>query len=175
MENRFRFALEIVKAIRAVIPKNMPLFLRVSGTDYKNADDMLYPDPHGWDIQQVIELCRLAVPLGIDFIDISAGGNVPGNKGVFGSDFGLHIPLAQRVKEANIEGLIVGTVGGMNVAKLSEQVLQEGKADVILVAREFIKDPSYVYTAARELGVMARWANQYSWMWPFTFDDKHKL
>lgn len=167
-ENRFRFALEIIKAVRAVIPAGMPLFLRVSGTDFKNPNDMLAADPDGWDIDQVIELCRKAVPLGLDLIDISSGGNVPGTRGIFSNEFGFQVPLAQKVKEANIEGLLVGTVGGQNVPKLSEQVLQENKADVVLVAREFIQDPSYVYTVARELGVTVRWPNQYSWWQPFT-------
>lgn len=150
----------------------MPLFLRVSGTDYKDANDILFPDPEGWDINQVIELCRRAVPLGLDLIDISSGGNVPGNRGVFSSDFGYQVPLAQKVKEANIKGLLVGTVGGQNIPTLSEQVLQEEKADVVLVAREFVKDPSYVYTAAQELGVIARWPKQYSWWQSFTVQEK---
>lgn len=172
LENRFRFVLEVIEAVRAVIPRGMPLFLRVSGTDYKNPDDILFPDPDGWDIDHVIELCRRAVPLGLDLIDITSGGNVPGNRGVFSSDFGYQVPLAQKVKEANIKGLLVGTVGGQNVPKLSEKVLQDEKADVVLVAREFIKDPSYVYTAARELGVIARWPKQYSWWQPFTVEEK---
>lgn len=168
LDNRLRLVLEIIKAVRAVIPKGMPLFLRVSGTDYKNADDMLFPDPDGWDIYQVIELCRRAVPLGLDLIDISSGGNIPGSQGTYSSNFGFQVPLAQKVKEANIDGLFVGTVGGQNIPKLSEQVLQDQKADVVLVGREFISNPSYVYTAARELGVVARWPNQYSWWQPFT-------
>lgn len=172
LDNRLRFVLEIITTVRSVMPKDMPLFLRVSGTDFKQPEDILFPDPNGWDINQVIELCRRAVPLGLDLIDISSGGNVPGNRGIFSSDFGFQVPLAEAVKKAKIEGLIVGTVGGMNVAKLSEQVLQDDKADVILVAREFIKDPSYVYTAARELGIIARWPNQYSWMWPIAVESK---
>lgn len=172
LENRLRFVLEVIVAVRAVIPAGMPLFLRVSGTDYKDPNDILNADPDGWDINQVIELCRRAVPLGLDLIDISSGGNVPGNRGVFGTDFGYQVPLAQKVKEAKIEGLIVGSVGNQNVPTLSEKVLQDEKADVVLVAREFVKDPSYVYTAARELGVIARWPKQYSWWQPFTIEDK---
>ncbi|KAG4067786.1 hypothetical protein HA402_010472 [Bradysia odoriphaga] len=175
LDNRLRFVLEIIKAVRAVIPAGMPLFLRVSGTDYKNPSDMLASDPEGWDIDQVIELCRRAVPLGLDLIDISSGGNVPGNRGIFSNDFGYQVPLAQKVKEANIEGLLVGTVGGQNIPKLSEKVLQENKADVVLIARKFIEDPSYVYTAARELGVVARWPKQYSWWQPFTAEEKTTL
>lgn len=145
----------------------MPLFLRVSGTDYKN-DDMLSDDPDGWDINQVIELCRKAVPLGVDLVDISSGGNIPGAKGIYSTNFGYQVPLAQKVKEANIEGLFVGSVGGLNVPKLTEKVLLDEKADAVLVGREFINNPSYVYTAARELGVVARWPKQYSWWQPFT-------
>lgn len=175
LENRLRFALEVIKAVRAVIPVGMPLFLRVSGTDYKDPNNMLASDPDGWDIDQVIELCRRAVPLGLDLIDISSGGNVPGNRGVFSNDFGFQVPLAQKVKEANIDGLLVGTVGGQNVPLLSEKVLQENRADVVLIARGFINDPSYVYTAARELGVVARWPKQYSWWQPFTVEEKTSL
>lgn len=172
LENRLRFALEIIEAVRAVIPAGMPLFLRISGTDNINEHDILSPDPEGWDINQVIELCRKAVPLGLDLIDVSSGGNVPGNRGVSSSDFGYQVPLAEKVKEAKIEGLLVGTVGGQNVPTLSEKVLQEEKADVVLVGREFVSDPSYVYTAARELGVIARWPKQYSWWQSFTVQDK---
>jgi len=153
-------------AIRSVIPKDMPLFLRVSGTDYNGGDHILSPDPKGWDIQQVIELCRRAVPLGLDVIDISSGANLPGKAGVMSWDFGFQVPLAEQVKKANIEGLIVASVGSLNNGKLSEELLQSGKADLTLVGREFIKDPSYVYTAAKDLGISARWASQYSWMWP---------
>lgn len=172
LDNRLRFALEIIQAVRAVIPKGMPLFMRVSGTDFLDANDMLAADPNGWDVEQVIELCRRAVPLGLDLIDVSSGGNVPGSRGIFGTEFGYQVPLAQKVKEAKIEGLLVGSVGGLNVPTLSEKVLQEGKADVILMAREFVKDPSYVYTAARELGVIARWPKQYSWWQPFTVEKQ---
>jgi len=167
-ENRIRLVIEIITAVRAVMPKDMPLYLRVSGTDYTDNGDILAEDPNGWDIYQVIELCRKAVPLGLDVIDISSGGNLSTvMKGLIGNEFGFQVPLAAEVKKANIEGLLVATVGGMNDGKQSEQVLQDGRADIVMVARQFLMDPNLVNTFARELGVKARWASQYSWMWGF--------
>jgi len=148
------------------MPKDMPLYLRVSGTDYVDNGDILAKDPNGWDIYQVIELCRKAVPLGLDVIDISSGGNLSTVvKGLLSDEFGFQVPLAAEVKKANIEGLLVATVGSMNEGTQSEQVLQDGRADIVLVARQFLMDPNLVQTFAQQLGVKARWASQYSWMW----------
>jgi len=166
LQNRLRFLLEIIQGTREVIPETMPLFCRVSGTDYA-LGDMLTPDPQGWDIFQVIELCKQAVPLGLDVIDISSGGNLPNvYKGLAQdlSQLGFQLPLAEQVKLANIPGLTVAAVGCMHDPKTSETFLQEDKADLIFIGREFLRNPSWVYTAAEELGVEARWADQYSWM-----------
>jgi len=166
-ENRTRLLLEIIKAVRKEMPKDMPLFCRVSGTDYateeETGDPMLAKDPNGWDIYQVIELCRKAVPLGLDVIDISSGGNIPNGKGMILPTLGFQVALAEKVKAAKIDGLFVATVGGMHDPKLAEQVLQDEQADIIFVGRQFIKNPNWVYTAAEALGVKARWPSQYSW------------
>ncbi|OXA47722.1 NADPH dehydrogenase [Folsomia candida] len=163
-ENRIRFLLEIVSAIRTVIPEEMPLFCRLSGTDY--VDGLLSKDPTGWDIYQVTELCRRFTPLGVDVVDLSSGGNLPTVfKGGIGPDFGFQLPLAEEVKKANIPGLKVAAVGSLQNAKLSDEAVRSGKADFIGIGRHFLKDPNWVYTAAEELNVNIRWPAQYSWMW----------
>jgi len=85
-------------------------------------------------------------------LTFSSGGNLPWKAGVLSSDCGFQVPLAEEVKKANIDGLIVASVGELNKGKFSEDILQAEKADMILFGREFIKVPSLVYTVDKDLG-----------------------
>ena len=112
-ENRVRFPLEVVRAVRKTIPEDMPLFYRVSGTDW-------LPEGQGWDIQQTIELAKLLVKEGVDLLDVSSGGNhrdqkIPGAPG-------FQVPLAAAVKKA-VPNLVVGAVGIITDGQQANHVL----------------------------------------------------
>jgi len=140
LENRMRFPLDIAKQVRETVPENLPVFVRISATDWT---------PGGWDVAQSVEFCKQLKVLGIDLIDVSSGGNVPSADIKIGA--GYQVPFAAEIREnANIP---TGAVGLITDANQAEQILQNGEADAILMAREFLRDPYFVFHAARELGV----------------------
>jgi 2,4-dienoyl-CoA reductase-like NADH-dependent reductase (Old Yellow Enzyme family) len=150
-ENRIRFPLEVVRAVRKTIPSTMPLFYRVSGTDW-------LPEGKGWDVHQTVELAKHLVKEGIDLLDVSSGGNhrdqdIP-------SAPGFQVPLASAVKKA-VPDLIVGTVGIITHGVQANDILDNGDADVIFAAREFLRDPNFPLKAAHDLGVDVKWPVQY--------------
>ena len=147
-ENRSRFVREVTIAIRRVWPEELPLFVRISATDWTEG---------GWDIEQSIELARQLKPLGVDFIDCSSGGNVATAKIPIGP--GYQVPFAERVrKEA---GILTGAVGLITTATQAEQIVGSGQADAVLIARELLRDPYFPMRAARELGQDVTWPAQY--------------
>jgi 2,4-dienoyl-CoA reductase-like NADH-dependent reductase (Old Yellow Enzyme family) len=101
LENRLRWPLEVVRAVRKTIPEDMPLFYRVSGTDW-------LPEGQGWDVNQTIELAKRLVEEGVDLMDVSSGGNHPDQN--IPSAPGFQVPLAAAVKKA-VPNLVIGTVG----------------------------------------------------------------
>jgi 2,4-dienoyl-CoA reductase-like NADH-dependent reductase (Old Yellow Enzyme family) len=148
LEGRVRIVLEVVDAVRAVWPAAKPLLLRVSATDWADG---------GWDLEQTVELARLLVGHGVDLIDVSSGGLVPEQKIVLGP--GYQVPFARAVREGS--GLPTGAVGLITEPAQAEQVLAEGSADAVLLARALLRDPSWPLRAANELGVQVRWPVQY--------------
>ncbi|KAI9497517.1 hypothetical protein BDB00DRAFT_881699 [Zychaea mexicana] len=156
LENRMRFPLEVVKAVRAAWPEHKPLWLRFSSTDFKEIDHMA-EDKDGWDIYQAIEYAKKLKEIGVDVIDCSAGANISGVRYPTGPHF--QVPFAEAVRrEADIH---TGAVGLITEPVAAEKVLQEGKADYILLAREFLRDSGWALRAARELNVPVEWPNQY--------------
>ena len=147
-EHRIRFCLEVVDSVRRVWPERLPVFVRISATDWVEG---------GWDIQQSIELARRLRLRGVDLIDCSTGGNVPGAKIPLGA--GYQVPFAERVrKEANIA---TGAVGLITDPAHANAIIAEGRADCVLLAREFLRDPYWPLRAARELGATIDWPAQY--------------
>ena len=127
-ENRTRMLLETIVAVRKVWPERTPLFVRISSTDWIEG---------GWDIQQSVELARQMKPLGVDLIDCSSGGNSPHAKIPVGPMY--QTPFADQIRrEANI---LTGTVGMITTTVQAEQIVTEGKADAVIMAREFLRDP----------------------------------
>ncbi|HEY7859995.1 MAG: NADH:flavin oxidoreductase/NADH oxidase [Gemmatimonadales bacterium] len=147
-ENRTRFLREITEAVRGVWPERLPLFLRISATDW--TDD-------GWDVQQSVALARMVAPLGVDLVDCSTGGNVAGARIPLGP--GYQVPFAERVKRES--GVRTGAVGLITKAKQADEIIREGKSDVVILAREELRDPYFPLRAARELGVDIAWPRQY--------------
>ncbi|KNE62436.1 hypothetical protein AMAG_07655 [Allomyces macrogynus ATCC 38327] len=149
LENRARFLVEIVQAVRAVWPAEKPVFLRLSCTDWVASSS--------WDIDEVIEVAKLVAPLGVDVLDCSSGGNHPEQKIPVGPLY--QVPFAHRVKEA-VPSLKVVAVGLITSAQEANEVVEEGKADAVMLAREFLRD-GWVYHAAHELGVEVAFIDQY--------------
>jgi 2,4-dienoyl-CoA reductase-like NADH-dependent reductase (Old Yellow Enzyme family) len=147
-ENRTRLVREVATAIRKVWPGELPLFTRISVTDWI-AD--------GWDEEQSIELAKQLQPLGVDFIDCSSGGNVAHAKIPIGP--GYQAPFAERIRRE--AGILTGAVGLITSAVQAEQIVSSGQADAVLIARELLRDPYFPMRAARELGQDITWPAQY--------------
>jgi len=147
-ENRIRLAVEVAVAVRAVWPAGLPLFVRISATDWA---------PGGWDIDESVELARRLRAAGVDLIDCSSGGAVPHQKIVLGP--GYQVPFAARIrKEA---GVATGAVGMITMPRQAEEILSSGQADMVLLAREFLRDPYFPLHAARALGAELKPPAQY--------------
>ncbi|MHB8541313.1 MAG: NADH:flavin oxidoreductase/NADH oxidase [Candidatus Acidiferrales bacterium] len=147
-ENRTRLAREVTNAVRAEWPESQPLFMRISATDWKDG---------GWDVEQSIELARRVKTLGVDLIDCSSGGTVPGVKIPVGA--GYQTGFAERIRrEADI---LTGTVGMITEPVQADHIIRTGQADIVVLAREMLRNPYWPLRAARELGQDASWPAQY--------------
>ncbi|RPB16629.1 FMN-linked oxidoreductase [Morchella conica CCBAS932] len=161
-ENRVRFVLEAIQEIRSRIPQGMPFFLRLSGTDW--LDTAKYPG--AWDIEQTIRLAKLLYPLGVDLLDVSSAGNHEEQK-IPVHIKGYQTSLAGKVKKVLTEEggeaakLLISAVGGITDGAQANQILEEGQVDAVFIAREFLRDSSFVMRAAKQLEVQVRWPLQY--------------
>jgi len=140
LENRCRIAIEIAKSVREAIPDGTPLFARISSTDWVEG---------GWDIDQSVQLAKWFNELGVDLIDCSSGGNVSNDKIPAGP--GYQIPFAQRIK--NDVNILTGGVGLITSAEQAEQIIRTGQADLVILAREMLRDPYWTLHAAKKLNV----------------------
>jgi 2,4-dienoyl-CoA reductase-like NADH-dependent reductase (Old Yellow Enzyme family) len=148
-ENRIRFALQTIAAVRAVWPDDLPLFLRISATDWA---------PGGWTLDDSVELARRARALGVDLVDCSSGGLTTQQKIELGP--GYQVPFAARIRSE--AGVKTGAVGLITAAAQAEEIVSSGKADLVLLAREFLRDPYFPLHAARELGIEPKPPVQYA-------------
>lgn len=148
-DNRARFVIETVEKIRAIWTK--PLFVRISATDY-------LPEG-GWTVDDSVELARRLKQVGVDVIDVSSGGNC--GSVILDLGPGYQVPFAERVKKET--GILTEAVGLITKASQAEQILQEGKADFIGVARQILRDPSFPINAALELGLKPHEIPQLNW------------
>jgi 2,4-dienoyl-CoA reductase-like NADH-dependent reductase (Old Yellow Enzyme family) len=147
-ENRTRIAREVVTAIRGVMPENMPLFIRISATDWKAG---------GWDVEQAVELAKQLAPLGVDLIDCSSAGLVQDQEVVAGP--GFQVPFAARIRrDAKI---LTSAVGLIETKEQVAEILRKGEADLVFMAREYLRDPYWLLRAARELKQTMSWPVQY--------------
>ena len=147
-ENRTRLLCEVVVAVRRVWPEQLPLFVRISATDWIDG---------GWTVEHSVDLARLLQPLGVDLIDCSSGGNVPKVRIPMGPGYQVH--LAERVRaEARVR---TGAVGLITTPKHADDIIREAKADLVLLAREELRDPYFPLHAAKALGAEIAWPNQY--------------
>lgn len=147
-ENRTRILHEVVAAVRAVWPARLPLFVRLSVTDWTEG---------GWDVEDSIEVARALKTEGVDLIDCSSGGNVPGAKIPVGA--GYQTPFAERIRRE--VAIMTGAVGMITSPAQADHIIGTGLADAVLIAREFLRDPYWPMRAARELGQSLSWPVQY--------------
>lgn len=147
-DNRIRLLLEVTAAVQEVWPKNLPLFVRISATDWEEG---------GWSAEDSVQLALRLKAMGVDLVDCSTGGNTPSAKIPAGPLYQVRY-AGQVRREA---GIATGAVGIITKAAEAEQILQEGKADVVLMAREMLRDPYFPLHAAKELGVDLEWPDQY--------------
>jgi 2,4-dienoyl-CoA reductase-like NADH-dependent reductase (Old Yellow Enzyme family) len=138
-DNRARLLLEVVDAIRAVWPERLPVFVRISATDWTD---------NGWTIEDSVALATRLKTRGVDLIDCSSGGNVAHAKIPLGP--GYQVPFAERVRRA--AGLATGAVGLITEPAQAEAILQAGQADLIIMARQLLRDPYWPLHAAKALG-----------------------
>ena len=148
LENRLRFSLETAKEVRNVWPESLPLFIRISCTDWVE---------NGWDLFQSIELCRGFKDVGVDLIDCSSGGLVPDAKIPAGP--GYQVPFAAAIRQQ--AGITTGAVGLITEPAQAEQIVSTAQADAVLLAREFLRDPYWPLHAARALGIDLPWPKPY--------------
>ncbi|MEU6183332.1 NADH:flavin oxidoreductase/NADH oxidase [Streptomyces coeruleorubidus] len=148
-ENRTRFALEVVDAVREVWPEDKPLFFRVSATEWL--------DEGGWTADDTVRFATDLRAHGVDLLDVSTGGNASGVR--IPTDPGYQVPFAARVKQET--GLPVAAVGLITEVEQAEKILANGEADAVLLGRELLRNPSWARLAARELGGDVRVPDQY--------------
>ncbi len=150
LENRMRLLVEVVTEVRKTIPDDMPLFVRISATDWVEG---------GWDIAQSVQLARVLKGLGVDLIDTSTGGTVP--TATIPVKPGYQVPFAEQIrKEASI---MTGAVGLITEPSQANDVIVSGSADLAFIAREMLRDPYFALHAERELNQEQSWPLQYGY------------
>lgn len=183
-ENRIRFLIEVIKAIRAAIPATMPLFLRISMTEW-----MEWSGQDSWELQQSIRLAHMLPDLGVDLLDCSSGGNHHEQKIQLQPNYQID-PAAEIRRSLKAAGkeLLIGAVGLITSAEMARDIVQDrctftvgedpekgtidsvapteesedqSKADLVFIARQFLREPEFVLRCAQHLNVNVKWANQY--------------
>jgi 2,4-dienoyl-CoA reductase-like NADH-dependent reductase (Old Yellow Enzyme family) len=140
LENRMRLTLRVAERLRGAIPGGMPLFARISATDWA--------EEGGWEIGQSVELAKRLKEVGVDLVDVSSGGTLPRVKIPVGP--GYQVPFAREIRRQ--AGVLTGAVGLITEPRQAEEILENGDADLIFLARELLRDPYWAMRAQRELG-----------------------
>lgn len=147
-DNRIRLLLEVVETIKEVWPKENLLFIRLSTTEWTEG---------GWNAEDSVALAKILKDRGVDLIDCSSGGNVVGAR--IPLKPGYQVEFAEKVKKES--GILTGAVGLITTAYQADEIIQEGEADLIFLAREMLRDPHFPLRAAHELGHEVKWPVQY--------------
>jgi 2,4-dienoyl-CoA reductase-like NADH-dependent reductase (Old Yellow Enzyme family) len=147
-----RFALDVTRTVRNAWPERLPLFVRISATDWM---------PGGWTPDDSVGLARRLRELGVDLIDCSSGGTDPAAQ--VPAAPGYQVQFAERIRRE--AGVMTGAVGLITTAQQAEDIVASGQADLVLLAREMLRDPYFAPRAARELGEKASVPAQYARAW----------
>lgn len=148
LKARARFPLQVTQAVRDVWPDSLPVFVRISATDWVEG---------GWDLTQSIQFSRWLQEIGVDLIDCSSGGIIPGVKIPVGPDY--QIPFAAAIRRE--AGIATGAVGMITEPEQAERIISSGEADAVILARVLLRDPYWPLHAAKALGVDLQWPEQY--------------
>ena len=147
-ENRIRFTLDVVAAVQSEWPQECPLFVRISATDWAEG---------GWNLEESIQLSKILKEKGVDLIDVSSGGLVSHQQIPLGPNY--QVPFAESIKKET--GIMTGAVGLITEAIQAEEIITSGKADLVLFARESLRDPNLGLTFAHDLQADIKWPKQY--------------
>ena len=147
-ENRVRLPIEVLVAIRNVVPDSFPIIVRISSTDWVEG---------GWDIEQSVNFARKLQEVGADLIDASSGGNILQAPIPVGP--GYQVPFAEKIKRE--AGIMTGAVGFITSPEQAEQIVATGQADIVLLARELLRNPYWPLAVARRLKADIEWPKQY--------------
>ena len=150
LENRMRLPLLVVERLRRAVPDDLPLFVRISATDWADG---------GWDLEQSVAFARRAKDLGADLIDVSSGALVP--KARIPVARGYQVPLARRIRDE--AGVLTGAVGLITEPHHADEVVTGGDADLVFIGRELLRDPYWALKAQQELGGDPTWATPYGY------------
>jgi len=151
-DDRARLLLEVTRAVRAEWPAELPLFVRISATDWAEG---------GWDVEQSVELARRLRDEGVDLIDVSSGGLTMAQQ--IRPEPGYQVPFAQRIRHE--AGIATGAVGLINEASQADAIVRDGQADAVLIARQSLRDAYWPLRVARELDIAPAIPTQYSRGW----------
>jgi 2,4-dienoyl-CoA reductase-like NADH-dependent reductase (Old Yellow Enzyme family) len=164
-ENRIRLVIEVADAVRREWPQESPLFVRISATDWledpatgKAAEGIASGDELGWTVEQSIALASKLREHGVDLVDVSSGGNVATAKIPVGP--GYQAAFAERIRRQ--ARIATGAVGMITDPAQADHIIRSGQADIVLLAREMLRDPYFALSAARELKQVVPWPAQYS-------------
>jgi 2,4-dienoyl-CoA reductase-like NADH-dependent reductase (Old Yellow Enzyme family) len=147
-ENRTRLLLEVVQAVQSEWSKEFPLLVRISATDWADG---------GWNSEESLRLSNILKENGVDLIDVSSGGLVSHQQIPLGPSY--QVPFAEQIKKET--GILTGAVGLITMAQQAEEVIVNAKADLVLFARESLRNPNIGLDFAQELGVDVQWPKQY--------------
>lgn len=150
LENRMRLTLRVAETVRKLVPAELPVFVRISATDWVDG---------GWDVEQSVVLARQLKGLGIDLIDVSSGGLVPRARIPVGK--GYQVLLARKIRDE--AGVSTGAVGLITEAQHANEIITGGDADLVLIARELLREPYWAIKAQQELGAEASWPISYGY------------
>lgn len=147
-ENRIRLLLEVLEVVQFEWPNDLPLFVRISATDWADG---------GWNIDESVQLSKILKEKGVDLIDVSSGGLVSHQQIPLGPSY--QVPFAERIKKET--GIVTGAVGLLTEAAQADEIVASGKADLVLFARESLRNPNLALDFAKELGAEIQWPKQY--------------
>ena len=147
-ENRIRFLLEVIASVKEVWPEENPLFVRISASEWVEG---------GWTADDSVALAKVLITKGVDLVDCSSGGNASYAK--IPLKPGYQVEFAEKVKKDS--GILTGAVGLITEALQADNIIQQGQADLVIMARELLRDPYFPLHAAHELGHEVKWPVQY--------------
>ena len=150
LENRMRFLLRVAEKLRTIIPEHLPLFVRISATDWVDG---------GWDIEQSVVLCKQLQERGVDLIDVSSGGTAPDAKIPVAR--GYQVPFSHRIREE--VGIRTGAVGMISDPQYADGIITSGQANIVFLARELLREPYWAIKAQHALEEQPAWPIQYGY------------